>query len=252
MQTGLTPIALVALAGLFVLPTRAADEPASPKTTAVRILSQNNLKMIGLGMHAFHDAKKAFPCGAAFAKDKKPLLSWRVAILPYIEQEALFKKFKLDEPWDSPHNKKLIPLMPKMYALPGVGKPTKEGQTYYQVVAGEGTPFDPRFDRTIEGTLRLYVKLSDIKDGTKNTGMVVEAATPVPWTKPEDIAYDPKKPFPKLGGLFKEGFNVLLFDGSVRMIGRKAKEKALRGLFTHARADFFDWKEDLPAPETTK
>jgi hypothetical protein len=253
MRTQLTTIALVVLAGLFALPTRAADEPVFPKTTAAnRKESQNNLKEIGIGMHYFHDAKKAFPDTAAFTKDKKPLLSWRVAILPYLgkKEAALYKEFKLDEPWDSPHNKKLLTKMPKVYAPTVVGKPAREGHTYYQVFAGERTPFNPRFGWTAPGgTLTTYARISSIKDGSANTAMVVEAATPVPWTKPEDIAYDPKKPLPKLGGLFKEGFNVVLFDGSVRMIGRKAKEPAMRALITHSGRDFFDWK-DLPGPET--
>src|SRR5262245_59728137 len=91
--------------------------PTWPSSTpAHRRTSQNNLKMVRLAMHNFHDAMGRFPAATAYAKNGKPLLSWRVAILPYIEEDALYRQFKLDEPWDSPHNKKLIAKMPKIYA----------------------------------------------------------------------------------------------------------------------------------------
>src|SRR5206468_5253686 len=68
----------------------------------------NNLKQIGLAMHSYHDVYKRLPSGAVQDKDGKALLSWRVHLLPFLEQEALFKEFKLDEPWDSDNNKKLL------------------------------------------------------------------------------------------------------------------------------------------------
>jgi hypothetical protein len=241
--------AFLALVGLSALSARADDPspepgPTWPKTTAAhRAQSQNNLKQLALAFHNHLAAYKYFPAAAAFSKGKKPLLSWRVAILPYIEQDALYKQFKLDEPWDSPHNKKLIAKMPKIFALPMVGKPAKAGHTYYQVFTGKDTAFVPGAARG--------PGVGNFPDGFSNTALVVEAFEPVPWTKPEDVVYDPKKPLPKLGGLFKEGFNVALADGSVRSIGRKAKEVALRRLITPADGNIFDWK-DLPPPEAKK
>jgi len=85
--------------------------------------SNNNLKQIAIAFHQYHDTYKSLPLHAIYSKDgKTPLLSWRVAILPFIEQDALYKQFKLDEPWDSEHNKKLIPLMPRIYMPVGLGK----------------------------------------------------------------------------------------------------------------------------------
>jgi hypothetical protein len=247
-------LALVALAGLYAVSARADDPspepgPTWPKTTAAhRIQSQNNLKVIGIAFHNYHTTYGVFPAAVAYQKGKKPLLSWRVAILPYIEQDALYKKFKLDEPWDSPHNKKLIPLMPKVFAPPMVGKPAKPWHTYYQVFTGKEAIFDPGKVRAGGGTFNVGPGILTITDGTSNTALVVEAGEPVPWTKPDDLVYDAKKPLPKLGGLFKEGFHVAMADGSVRIIGRKAKEKALRALITAAGGEIMDWK-DLPGPE---
>jgi hypothetical protein len=69
--------------------------------------------------------------------------------------------------------------------------------------------------------------IADITDGTSNTFMIVEAAEAVPWTKPQDLDYDPAKPLPKLGGLFGDGFNAALCDGSVRFVSRAVKPEHL-------------------------
>jgi hypothetical protein len=157
-----------------------------------------------------------------------PLLSWRVAILPYIEQTTLYKQFKLDEPWDSEHNKKLLEIMPKVYA-PVAGK-TKPGMTYYQVFVGKNAPFDgtigPRFPATF-------------LDGTIRTFLVVEGGEAVPWTKPQDIPFDGKT-VPKLGGLFADGFHAAMADGTVRFVPRGADEKAIRAAITPRGGEFMD------------
>src|SRR5262249_49752206 len=77
---------------------------------------RDNLKKIGYAFHDFHNVNKHLPAHAIYSNDgKTPLLSWRVAILPYIGEAALYREFKLDEPWDSAHNRKLIAKMPKLY-----------------------------------------------------------------------------------------------------------------------------------------
>jgi prepilin-type processing-associated H-X9-DG protein len=76
------------------------------------------------------------------------------------------------------------------------------------------------------------LQLADFTDGTSNTLMVVEAAKPVPWSKPEDLAYDPNRPLPKLGGHTPGGFNAAFCDGSVRFLTDKIKESVLRALIT--------------------
>jgi Protein of unknown function (DUF1559) len=173
----------------------------------------NNLRQIGIAMHNYHDTYQGFPASAICDKKGKPLLSWRVSILPYIEQQELYKEFKLDEPWDSDHNKKLIEKMPKIYALPNVNNP---GKTHFRVFTGGGAVFD-----VIQQT-----KIQDISDGTSNTVMVVESAEPVIWTKPEDLEFDPEKPIVKKLLRFVDDVAVVAFcDGSARFIKKKVEEK---------------------------
>jgi hypothetical protein len=179
------------------------------REAAARLSSSNNLKQIALAMHNHHDAQGAFPAAAITDQKGKRLLSWRVAILPYTEHAALYKQFKLDEPWDSEHNKKLIPLMPKVYADPRDPNPTA-GQTYYKVFVGKNAGFDWLKGRVI----------TSIADGTSNTVMAVAGGEPVTWTKPDDIEFDPADPKAKLPDLARP-FDVLLaafMDGSVRTI----------------------------------
>jgi hypothetical protein len=106
---------------------------------ALETQSSNNLKAIGLAFHMHHDTYSVFPTAAITSDNNKPLLSWRVALLPFIEGGALYKEFKLDEPWDSPHNKKLLPRMPKVYLDPRFQRQEDKPEvTYYQGFTGDG------------------------------------------------------------------------------------------------------------------
>jgi uncharacterized protein (TIGR03067 family) len=194
------------------------------KLAAAKAQSENNLKQIALAMHNFHDTYANLPKNAMYSKDGKPLLSWRVAILPFIEENPLFMEFRQNEPWDSPHNKKLLAKMPKVYE-PVRGKAKQPYSTYYQVFTGPGAVF--------EGDKKLGIR--DIKDGTSNTVLVVEAGEAVPWTKPEDLPFDPKKKdLPKLGGLFPDGFHIALCDGSTRWVGRNFDARTFRAMLTRS------------------
>ncbi len=177
----------------------------------------NNLKQIALSFHIYESTFGQMPPRAVCDKDGKPLLSWRVLILPYIEQTPLYNQFKLDEPWDSPHNKKLIARMPAIFKAPKRAA-AGPGETFYQVFAGPKTLFP---------TPTTKPRISAILDGTANTFLVAEAGTAVPWTKPDDIVITDKM-VPKLGGQFEKFLNVAFCDGSVRRVSRKAPEKSLR------------------------
>jgi prepilin-type processing-associated H-X9-DG protein len=202
-----------------------ADAVTERRLAADRKPSQQNLMQLGLAIHNHYNATNKLVISGTGAKGEpiknlkeKSLLSWRVAMLPYLEQEDLYKQFKLDEAWDSEHNKKLIAKMPKLYA-PVNGVKAPEGHTFYQMVIG------PR-------AMRPGFGIENIPDGTSNTIAVVEAAQPVVWTKPDDISVPgeelPKDLLKKFGGVCKHGFNVLMWDGSVRWIdSRKLSEETL-------------------------
>jgi hypothetical protein len=203
------------------------------RETAARRISSNNLMQIGIGLTNYHDTNGGhFPPPAIYDKSGKPLLSWRVAILPYIEQYNLYQAFHLDEPWDSPHNIKLLDKMPKIYAPLRKDAPPGEATTgshltYYQVFVGPSAIFQP--GAAFKGTGMR----AGIPDGTSNTILVVEAGEPVPWSKPDDIPFAPDKPLPKLGGLkFRAGFHALMADGSVHFIYYDVSEKTLKAAIT--------------------
>jgi hypothetical protein len=207
---GVVAAVLVVALGIYLVFRSNQDRQA-------RYDTQNNLKQLGLAMHNYHDSFKRLPAHAIYSKDGKPLLSWRVALLPYVEQVNLYRQFRLDEPWDSPHNIRLLGMMPKIYApVRGSAPPNT---THYQVFTGPKTVFDgPKQTRFIE-----------IPDGVSNTFLIVEADEPVPWTKPADLRIDPASPLPPLGGLWGGGFWVAMADSSVRFIDRqRVSDQTLR------------------------
>ncbi|HJZ59971.1 MAG TPA: DUF1559 domain-containing protein [Gemmataceae bacterium] len=206
--------------GLVAVPAAGAGDPP---TRAELGKSVNNLKQIVLAFHNYESANAHFP-NNVYSKDGKPLLSWRVLILPYIEEERVYKEFKLDEPWDSENNKKLLAKMPKLYA-PVRGK-AGEGETFYRGFAGKNAPFGP--DR------KQGARIADFTDGLSNTGLIFEAGEPVVWTKPDDLPFDEAKPLPKLGGMFDGEFHVALGDGSVIRCKKDADEKELKKLIMPA------------------
>jgi hypothetical protein len=169
------------------------------------------------------------PPHAICDKDGKPLLSWRVAILPYIEQEPLYRQFNQDEPWDGPNNSRLIPLMPKIYAHQFDRDGAARGLTYYRVFTGPRTPFPDLKPPFPPGVSPLRYP-EDFRDGTSNTILIVEAADAVPWTKPDDLPYDPDKPLPKLGGHLKKYFVVAMADGTGRPVRQDVSESTLRAV----------------------
>jgi RNA polymerase sigma factor (sigma-70 family) len=217
-----------------VEPAKPARSPApeeAVKWFRLRMKSQNNLKAIGIALHSYSDTHKHLPSPAIYSKEGKPLLSWRVALLPYLEQDHLYKQFKLDEPWDSAHNKALLKQMPAVYAPVGVSSP-RPGLTYYLALVGKGAAFEPR---------RQLPFPASFTDGTSNTIMIVEAAAPVPWTKPEDLPYVQDQALPKFGGLFHGNFNALFADASVQFLSKKANPDHLRAAITRAGGEVINF-----------
>jgi hypothetical protein len=203
---------------------------AKLRASAKRMQSVNNMKQIVLAMHNYHDTWTKFPAAYSVDKDGKPLLSWRVHILPYIEQDNLYKQFHLDEPWDSEHNKKLIPQMPRIYL--SSDKLPEGGLTSYLVPVGDSTVF-PGKDA---------VAIKEITDGTSNTVLLVDAddKNAVVWTKPEDLKVDPKKPEAGLAVRDGKTFTLAFADGSVHNVTTKVDKKTLWAIFTRNGGEAVD------------
>jgi RNA polymerase sigma factor (sigma-70 family) len=193
---------------------------------AQRKISMNHLKQLMLAMHNYHDATGKFPSDVV-GKDGKPLLSWRVEILPYIEEAPLYNQFKRDESWDSEHNLKLLAKMPELLR---VGfEPKGTSHTYYQRFAIKTpAPKGPVGAPALEATFRFPEKIAEITDGTSNTIGIVEVGPGVPWTKPTDIQYDAKAPFPAVEWPFANVRHVSAMDGSAHALQAKLDEKSLR------------------------
>jgi hypothetical protein len=224
----LLPAALALSSGYLLAVFVQGDKPTRQEFDTAR----KNLKPIGIAFHSYggdHDGKWA---DDITDKDGRILLSWRVLLLPYIEQDSLYKQFKLDEPWDSDNNKKLIAKMPKIYA-PVRGK-AKEGETFYQRFVGKDAIWNEKGSD---------YKISTIPDGTSNTALVVEAGDPVIWTKPADLPFNEKAPLPKLGGLFDGEFHLLRCDGSVMRCKKDFDADEMKKVIMPADGNVIDIKK---------
>ncbi len=195
----------------------------------------NSLKQIGLAMHNFADSYDCFPPQALADEKGRRLLSWRVLILPYLDQEALYNQFHLDEPWDSEHNKTLIDKMPAVYAdLTVDAKPPESGKT--RMVA-------PLTEKSMFGRPGAGVQFKHINDGTSNTLLVVEVSLEksVIWTKPQDVEIDLEKPLASIINEMSAGFHACLADGAARFIPKSIDPKILRALLTIDGGEIIDF-----------
>jgi prepilin-type processing-associated H-X9-DG protein len=210
--------ATAGVAVALLLPAVQAAREAARRSQCI-----NNLKQMGLAFHNHHSVNDRFP-NNLYSKDGKPLLSWRVAILPYMERNDLYIRFKLDEPWDSPSNKALLNEMPTFYACPSLPVAVP-GNTPYRVFTGPGTIFEGK-----DGT-----NMRTMTDGISTTLAVVEARESVPWTRPDEMPLDPNPAVVAgVGSTHPGGFNALFCDGSVRFLKMTISPVTLRALITKA------------------
>lgn len=240
-----------------------AGEIIAARQATKRSMSSNNLKQLALAMHVYHDTHKCFPPPVLLGPDGKTPYSWRVAVLPYLDQQALYDAYDFDEPWDGPNNRKLLESMPAVFRHPTVQGATTSSA--YYALTGPETVFDGKKDRgpssgmggmgvaggrapsesKEEGGSVLPknrgVAFRDIKDGTSNTLMFVEAKRDIPWTKPADIPYDVDKPLPQLGGFFQGGFYASTCDGAVRLWPADIGEDVLRAIISKDGREVIDF-----------
>jgi prepilin-type processing-associated H-X9-DG protein len=168
----------------------------------------SNMKQIDLALHQYHDAHKHWPPKHFVDPSGQPLLSWRVAILPFIEQQALYQQIKLDQPWDAPANA-LVASVAILTYTGGTGVPNK---TRLRVPVFPGSAWD--------GT-GPPKRVRDITDGTVDTIAVVYAPADaaVAWADPAEWIISPEDPMKDVFG-DRDEVTVLFFDGSVRTFQR--------------------------------
>ena len=208
---------LIAALGVGLLVAPPQQQASANAVQAGKQKTINNLKQIALALHGYHDANQTLPPAAICDKNGKKLLSWRVAILPFLDQEALYKEFKLDEAWDSEANKKASATVVKTYVDPRV---TDAGsKTNYRVFVGKDAAFGWEKGK----------RLTDFTDGSSNSIMVIAAGDPVEWAKPDDFEFDADKKLPDLTKPFADVI-VVLADGSIKNIksDREGFDKLLK------------------------
>ncbi|MDE0735735.1 MAG: DUF1559 domain-containing protein [Pirellulaceae bacterium] len=221
---------------------------SGPRQAAFRMRSQNYLKQIGIAMHTFHEFYGQLPIGESDRanypieyRDGKPLLSWRVYLLPFLEQQKLYDQFKLNEPWDSPHNIKLLDQMPDQYKsldYQGLGN-----KTVVFGLSGPGGIFEPAAPGD-PGEAHPTVRFRDITDGTSQVVLVVMAhpGKAIPWTQPGDFVFNPENPREGLASVNGE-FLSLFGDGSAWHIGKQVSPETLLKLFQYQDGAPIDSKE---------
>ncbi len=196
----------------------------SAREAARRAQCQNNLKQIALALLNYEQANKCFP-PAVFTDDRgKPMESWRVAILPYLEQQALYQQYDSKQPWDSPQNRALGNTRLQEFRCPSDQSTANPGETNYVRIIGKDT---------VGGLSNEAVKLSDITDGTSNTILVVEVSgLNINWEEPRDVTADEFMDMVSKGRASRQsgGFQAVMADGSVHFISNTIDPKTLRAL----------------------
>lgn len=188
----------------------------------------NDLKQLGVAMHNFHQAHNYLPPRMTVSPQGKPLLSWRVFLLPFLGHQALYAEFHLDEPWDSPHNQKLIERMPTIYRSKG-SRQLPAGQTLMQLPLIDGAP--------LAGDERRQIEFGDIQLPFHQTLCIIIAPADkaVIWTQPMDLQLDARRLVVGwqtnrlVESLFgnRESIQVVMFDSSVQSLQRSVPDAEL-------------------------
>ena len=186
--------------------------------------SADGVQRLSAALTAYIAQHDRFPTYANFSRQRKPLLSWRVHLLPYLGHQNLYEAFNLDEPWDSVHNRQLIPRMPAVYQNP---RRPHDHMTHLVLPVGKGTICEK------PGGTR-GVGVGEVRDGLSNTLMLVDAEDSVIWTEPRDLPYNSRRPWRGLGQKTRPGFLAVSADGSLRYIPSTLGTAEIKSLFSRA------------------
>ena len=198
------------------------------REAARRMQCANHIKQIVLAIHNYHDTYDALPPLYTVDTDGKPLHSWRVLLLPFIEQTALYEMIRLDEPWNSPHNRQFHSFRVPVYTCPS----NPGGGCCYSAIAGHG------FVPNTKGDLRRGEhNFTRISDGTSNTLAIVEVRDSFNWMDPTaDVDLEELlkgiNGRGRVGSFHLGGINAGFFDGFVRFIADSIELEILRALAT--------------------
>jgi hypothetical protein len=199
--------------GIFGIGRLSVPGISAARQAAQRSQSQNNLKQIGLALHNYYDAFKSLPPAYIADENGRPMHSWRVLILPFLEEQNLYQQYRFDEPWDGPNNSLLASRIPMVYQ-PVNDPAAVPGTTHYLAIVGPRTVF-PGATPT---------QFQNITDGLSNTIAIAEATKAVNWMEPTDLDYalmtfrvnDPGGN--DIGSTSPGGANVMMMDGAVRFL----------------------------------
>jgi len=149
---------------------------------ARRITCNGQMKQIALALHNYQSANGCFPPAYIADKNGRPMHSWRVLIVPYLECDPLYRQYNFNEPWDGPNNKKLLAARPRRYVCPSDEDAHAQGatQTSYVAVVGSNAAWSGEKPK----------KAADVAP-LSQTIMVVEVADAgINWTEPKDLSLD--------------------------------------------------------------
>ena len=232
---------IVALLVMLVLVALVLPAVRAAREAARRAQCSCNLCGLKLAIHNYHETYGVLPPAYVADANGRPMHSWRVLILPFLEQATFYKQYDFSEPWDGPNNIKLLDHMPNYYACPSRSSgPTN--LTSYTVISGQGTMFPGS----------KSAKFADVTDGLANTLMVVEVAdVKIPWTAPVDLdigtmslrVNDPIRP--GISSPHPGGANTAFGDGKYVFLREDIPEETLRALITVAGGEAVDADEVL-------
>jgi len=235
---------------------------ADLRAASLRLRSQNNLKMLALAMLNYESVHRRLPPAVIFGPDGRPWHSWRVLLLPYLEQNTLYEQYDFSEPWDSPKNRPIADTVLDVFRDPA--RPGADAFTDYAVLVGESAMFDPE-GVTMESPddypaclSRGGTKIAQVIDGLSNTLLLATVAPGrrIPWARPEDIAV--KEGFPGIGtpdglGALHAAHDgkvtlVALGDGAVRSLPESLDDETGAALVSRNVGELVDW-DAIPSPD---